>query len=237
MEIIPAIDLKMGKCVRLTQGNFADTRQYSDDPMRVAKRWKEEGATRIHVVDLDGARTGNSSMEHVTLVRNMIHRFGFKVQFGGGIRTADRARKLVAQGIDRVVLGTAAVSDPHIGELFKELGERAVLAVDAIGGMITVDGWQTATKTPAIAFAHDMQMKGARRIIFTDISTDGMMQGPNVQQIAAIRKAVSIPVIASGGIGTLDHIRALLPLGVEGVIVGKALYEGTVKLAEAMALR
>jgi len=235
MEIIPAIDLKGGKCVRLTQGRFDATRQYSDDPLMVAKRWRDEGAKRLHLVDLDGARTGSPSVENVAIVKEIVRQVGLPVQLGGGIRNADRARRMIELGVSRVIIGTAAVSDPLVGELFAELGEQAILGLDAVGGMVAIEGWQQATQSTAIAFAQEMQRRGVVRIIFTDIARDGMLEGPNIPATQSIQRAVSIPVIASGGVGNIDHIRALATTGVEAVIVGKSLYEGTLSLSEAIA--
>jgi phosphoribosylformimino-5-aminoimidazole carboxamide ribotide isomerase len=234
MEIIPAIDIKGGKCVRLTQGNFEKQHLYSDDPVKIAKRWKDEGATRLHIVDLDGARIG--SPQNREIVRDIIRRVGLPIQLGGGIRTGEYADRMINIGVDRVIFGTAAISDPLIGDIFARLGERAILGLDAIGGMVAVQGWQQATQIPALQLALEMQAKGAKRIIFTDISRDGMLEGPNIAATAALMRALTIPVIASGGVSKLDDIAELKKIGVEGVIIGKSLYENTVRLPEAIAL-
>ena len=202
MEIIPAIDLKAGKCVRLTQGQFDQTRQYSDDPLKVAKRWRDEGATRLHIVDLDGARVREPRTR--TMSRSSRISFGVsacRCRSVGNPHRPSRARRMVQLGIDRVIIGTAAVSDPLIGEVFRELGEHAVLGLDARGGMVAIEGWQSATGEPAVSFAVKMAAHGVRRIIFTDIAVDGMLTGPNVAATQSVRQAVSIPVIASGGVG------------------------------------
>jgi phosphoribosylformimino-5-aminoimidazole carboxamide ribotide isomerase len=234
MEIIPAIDIKGGKCVRLTQGDFNRQNLYADNPVIVAKRWKDEGATRLHVVDLDGARLGTP--QNSEIVREIVRQVGIPVQLGGGIRSGEIADELLAFGVDRVIFGTAALSDPEIGDVFARLGERAVLGLDAIGGMVAVQGWQQATKIPALQLALDLQSKGAKRIIFTDISRDGMMDGPNVAATLALMNALEIPVIASGGVSKLSDIAALNEIDCEAVVVGKSLYENTVDLAEAIAL-
>jgi phosphoribosylformimino-5-aminoimidazole carboxamide ribotide isomerase len=234
MEIIPAIDIKGGKCVRLTQGKFDQQNLYSDNPVKIAQRWKDEGAKRLHIVDLDGARMG--SPQNRDIVRDIIRRVGLPVQLGGGIRSGEFADRMLNIGVDRVIFGTAAVNDPLIGEVFTRLGERAILGLDAIGGMVAVEGWQQATQVPAIDLALKMQKLGARRIIFTDISRDGMMQGPNIAATHSLMRALTIPVIASGGVSSLDDLRALMEIDVEAVIVGKSLYENTVRLPEAIAL-
>ncbi|MDR3709802.1 MAG: 1-(5-phosphoribosyl)-5-[(5-phosphoribosylamino)methylideneamino]imidazole-4-carboxamide isomerase [Capsulimonadaceae bacterium] len=235
MEIIPAIDLKCGKCVRLTQGRFEHEKQYSDDPLRVARRWLDEGATRLHVVDLDGAREGKPSEENIAIVRDIVRQIGIPVQIGGGIRSRDTAQRTLEAGIDRIIIGTAAVSDPSIAELFAEFGERIVLGIDATQGKVAVQGWQQATHIRATDFAREMVAKGVRRIIFTDISRDGMLTGPNIPALNDMIDAAGIPVIASGGVGTLKDIRDLAATRAEGVIVGKALYEGTINLTDAIA--
>jgi len=235
MEIIPAIDLKAGKCVRLTQGKFDQVQQYSNDPLKIARRWLEEGATRLHVVDLDGARDGKPNPENVDIVCEIVKKIGIPVQIGGGIRNRDTAQRMLDTGLDRVIVGTAAVADPNIAELFAAYGERIVLGIDAVNGMVAVQGWQEATHLAATEFARDMQTKGVRRIIFTDISRDGMLTGPNMAALEAMLNAVTIPVIASGGVATVKDIHTLAASRAEAVIVGKSLYEGTLSLPDAMA--
>jgi phosphoribosylformimino-5-aminoimidazole carboxamide ribotide isomerase len=235
MECIPAIDLKGGKCVRLTQGKFEQTNLYSDDPVTIAKRWVNEGATRLHIIDLDGARTGMPSTQHLTIIRDIIRRFKVPVQLGGGIRTRDVVERMLGIGIDRVIIGTAAVQDPLVGELFQQHGERVVVGIDAKGGMVAVNGWLDTTEMPAIKFAEQMEKLGARRIIFTDISRDGMLEGVNLAAVQHILKAVKIPVIAAGGVSTVQDITDLKAIGAEGAILGKALYENKLRLPDAFA--
>jgi phosphoribosylformimino-5-aminoimidazole carboxamide ribotide isomerase len=234
MEIIPAIDIKNGKCVRLTQGDFAKENLYSNDPVKIAQRWKAEGATRLHIVDLDGARIGMP--QNMTIIRDIIRRVGLPIQLGGGIRTAEVADRMLGIGIDRIIFGTAAIANPNIGETFQRLGEKAILGLDSIGGMVAVEGWQQATQITATQLAIEMALYGARRIIFTDIARDGMMQGPNLSATEMLMKVIKIPVIASGGVSKMEDISALKRIGVEGVIIGKSLYENTVRLPEAIAL-
>jgi len=234
MEIIPAIDLKGGKCVRLTQGDYEKQNIYSDDPVKIATRWRDEGATRLHIVDLDGARLG--APQNRDVVRDIIRRVGLPVQLGGGIRSGEAADRMLNIGVDRVIFGTAALSDPLIGEAFARLGERAILGLDAKDGKVAVQGWLHTSEVTALQLALELQAKGARRIIFTDISKDGMLEGPNIEATLAMMQALQIPVIASGGVSSLADIAALKAIDVEGVIVGKSLYENTVRLPEAIAL-
>ena len=234
MEIIPAIDLKDGKCVRLTQGDYDKQNVYSDDPVEIARRWKAQGATRLHIVDLDGAKAGAPQNEAV--VRAIVRQVDLPVQLGGGIRNGETADRLLSIGVDRVIFGTAALADPLIGDVFARLGEHAILGLDAKDGMVAVHGWLETSQVTALQLALDMQAKGARRIIFTDIAKDGMMQGPNITATKALMDALTIPVIASGGVSKIADIAALKLINVEGVIVGKSLYEGTVDLLEAIAL-
>lgn len=235
MEIIPAIDLKNGKCVRLTQGRFDDVKQYSDDPLKIARRWKDEGATRLHLVDLDGARTGQPNPENVDIVCQIVKHIGIPAQIGGGIRSRETARRMLDTGIDRIIIGTAAVSDPDIPALFAEFGDRLVLGIDATQGKVAVQGWQHATHLSATDFAREMHAKGVRRIIFTDIARDGMLTGPNIPALRAMLDAVPVPVIASGGVSSLKDIAELSKTRAEAAIVGKALYEGALTLIDAIA--
>ena len=235
MECIPAIDLKGGKCVRLTQGKFEQQQLYSNDPLTIAKRWQREGATRLHIIDLDGARTGMPSVDHLHLIRDIMRRLNLPVQLGGGIRSRDVVQRMLNLGIDRVIIGTAALSDPLIGEVFRDFGEHIVLGIDARDGMVAVDGWVETTQIPAIDFAQRMVKIGARRIIFTDIARDGMLQGVNLEAVKALIDAVQVPVIAAGGVSSVEDIKELIAIGAEGAILGKALYENALRLPDALA--
>lgn len=234
MEIIPAIDIKGGKCVRLTQGKFEQQHLYSNDPVKIAKRWQDEGAKRLHIVDLDAARVGMP--QNQAIVRDIMRRTGLPIQLGGGIRSGELAQRMINIGVDRVILGTAAATDPLIGAIFTNLGDKAILGLDAANGMVAIQGWAQATQLAAVDFAQNMVHKGARRIIFTDIARDGMLNGPNLAALREIVQAVKVPVIASGGVATLKDIEDLKALGVEGVILGKSLYEGTIYLPDAIKL-
>ncbi len=237
MEIIPAIDIINGKCVRLVQGKFDQATVFSDDPVQMALRWEDEGAPRLHLVDLNGSRFG--SPQEIETVKRIVAAVRIPVQLGGGIRTLETARLLLDLGVDRVIIGTSAALDADLAaQFFGELGERAVLGVDARNGMVAVKGWEEITNEDAIEFAQRMSSIGARRLIYTDISRDGTLQGANIPAMKRMAESVDIPVIASGGVSTLEDIRKLSELasiGLEGAILGKALYAGTLTLREALA--
>ena len=226
-----------GKCVRLLQGRFDRVTVFSDDPVEMARRWADEGARRLHLVDLKGSKLG--APQEMESVRRIVAAVDIPVQLGGGIRTVETARAVLDIGVGRVIIGTSAALDPNAAEtIFQGLGERVVLGVDAREGRVAVKGWEETTSEDAVQFARRMQELGARRIIYTDISRDGMLQGANVTAVRRMAEAVAIPVIASGGLSSVDDIRALKelePVGVEGAILGKALYTGALTLAEALA--
>jgi len=236
MQVIPAIDLMDGKCVRLVQGRFDQATIFSDEPVEVARRWVSEGAQRLHLVDLLGSKNGRPI--EIATVSRIVAAVDAPVQLGGGIRSLDTARQLLEIGIDRVIIGTSAALDQTVAEsIFGALGERAVLAVDARDGLVAVKGWEETTAETAIQFAKRMQALGAARVVYTDISRDGMLQGVNTDAVARMAEALEIPVIASGGVSSVEDVRALKllePLGVEGVILGKALYTGALSLQEAL---
>jgi phosphoribosylformimino-5-aminoimidazole carboxamide ribotide isomerase len=233
LEVIPAVDIKDGKCVRLFQGKFDSAVVYSDDPLEAARRWREEGAGRLHVVDLDGARTG--SPVNLNVVRRIASECGIPVQFGGGVRSLDALVSVLEAGIDRVVLGTsAALNEDFAREVFYRFGERVILGVDAKDGKVAVRGWECILDIDAVDFAKKMQRMGAKRVIFTDIGRDGALQGINLARLKEMVAALEIPVIASGGVASTTDILAAKDAGAEGVIIGKALYEGSLTLREAM---
>lgn len=238
MEIIPAIDMMDGKCVRLVQGKFDQSTVFSDDPVDAAKRWVDEGATRLHLVDLNGSRVG--APQEIETIRRIIAAVNVPTQLGGGIRTLDTARGMIEMGVGRVIIGTSAALDTQAAEsIFGRLGDAAVLGLDARDGYVAVKGWAEVTSETAIELARRMQQLGARRVIYTDISRDGMLQGVNAPAMRQMAEALEIPVIASGGVSTIEDIRTLKALecaGIEGVIVGKALYTGDLALADAMAI-
>jgi len=236
MEVIPAIDIIGGRCVRLVQGNFDQETVFSDNPVEVAVKWQEQGAGRIHVVDLDGARTGYP--QNLKVLQEIAQAVEIPIQLGGGIRTIETARKVLRSGVERVIIGTSAALDSDTAKaMFEELGEKAILGVDALNGYVAVRGWQARTEERAVDFARRMLGYGACRIIFTDISRDGMLSGVNLFAIERMLKAVDVPVIASGGVGSIADIKQLAALeseGLEGIILGKALYTGDVSLSEAI---
>lgn len=243
MNIYPAIDLKGGKCVRLRQGDFDAVTNYGDDPLLVARRWQAEGAKWLHIVDLDGARLGQTSVENTAAVQAIIGETGLPVQLGGGIRSAEVAQRMLDLGVTRVVVGTAAARDAKLAEeLFQTFGERVAVGVDARDGMVAVQGWQEHSGENAILFVQRMAALGAKRFIFTDIARDGMLEGMNLAALAQVAAAVpQSAVIASGGVTDIEDITALLEVArqsapnVEGVIIGKALYANRISLPDVMA--
>ncbi len=238
MLIIPAIDLKEGKCVRLKQGVMATAAVYSDDPATTAERWQTEGAQWLHVVDLDGAFARRPRNREA--ISAIVQSVGIPVQVGGGVRTLETLSAYLELGVKRVVLGTAAHENPGLlVQACERFPGKVVLGIDSREGRVAVEGWSKTTEIETGEFAARFEKLALAAIVYTDISRDGMETGPNIEATRKLARAVNIPVIASGGVGSLEHIQALLPLeqdGVVGVIVGRALYTGTVSLGEAIAL-
>lgn len=238
LELIPAIDMMDGKCVRLVQGKFDQATVFADDPAQMARKWVDLGAKRLHLVDLNGSRRG--APQELEAIKRIIAAVDVPVQLGGGIRSLEIAKEMLDLGVDRVILGTSAALDAHLAEsIFRELGESAILGVDARDGFVAVKGWEELTSENAIDFARRMQSIGARRVIYTDISRDGMMGGANIDAMKRMAEALDIPVIASGGVSTIDDIiqlKALASVGIEGAILGKALYTGALSLDEALSV-
>ena len=234
IEIIPAIDLRGGRCVRLLQGRYDEETVYGDDPVAQALSFQNEGATRLHVVDLDGARDG--SQANLKSIEKICAALSIPVQTGGGIRSRDAVTRVLAAGVARCILGTQAAREPQWAQqMFAEFGEQIVLGIDAKNGFVAVSGWEETSQIPAVNFAQTMQERGCRRIIFTDIARDGTLAGPNAAALREICEAVEIPVIASGGVHKATDIRILKNIaGVEAVIVGKALYEGTTSMEKLL---
>jgi phosphoribosylformimino-5-aminoimidazole carboxamide ribotide isomerase len=233
--IIPAIDLKGGKCVRLTQGQKDAETIFSDNPVDVAKSWQDQGAKYLHLVDLDGAFEGIP--KNLTVVEQIIKQTKIPIEFGGGLRTTQAVKTLLDLGINRVIIGTKAIESPSwVSELCTTFPGRIAIGIDAKNGMVAVNGWTSVSKWTAVAFASEIEKVSPCAIIFTDISKDGMLQGPNISSLKELLLAVKTPVIASGGISSLKDIEALCRLPIEGMIVGKALYTGHVKLSEAKQL-
>jgi phosphoribosylformimino-5-aminoimidazole carboxamide ribotide isomerase len=236
MLIIPAIDLKDGRSVRLFQGEMDKETVYFENPVDAAKHWIKEGATLVHVVDLNGAVEGRPV--HTTEVSEICRLHGLSVELGGGLRSIEAIESVFSSGVARVVIGTAAYESPgFLRALCQEFPGKIVVGIDAREGKVAVKGWKETTPSEAIDLAKRCEQDGASRIIYTDIGRDGTQQGVNIDETLRIARAVHIPIIASGGVATLDHLRKLLPLeneGVEGVIVGRALYAGAFNLRDAM---
>ena len=236
MQLIPAIDIKGGKCVRLTQGNANLETVYSDDPVAMACHWDEEGAKTIHVVDLDGAFHGSTT--NLSLVRDIINSSSVNIQVGGGIRTMKAVENYVDLGAARIVLGTVAFKNPEfVGEAAKRFPNKIMVGIDARDGKVAIKGWVEVSNKKASDFARNFEELGISGFIFTDIGRDGMLEGPNLEAVREFAECTNVPVIASGGVGSIDDIFALLDLeslGVNGVILGKSLYDQRVNYSEAI---
>jgi phosphoribosylformimino-5-aminoimidazole carboxamide ribotide isomerase len=232
MEIIPAIDLKSGKCVRLLQGREENATEYSDDPVAVAAEWVRQGARRLHIVNLDGA-FGRSS-ENLDVLSRIAEQVRAVIQFGGGLRTLEDVEDAMSRGPDKIVLGTSVVENPALVEtvLGKFGSERVITAIDGLHGKVATHGWRTISDVAVIDLAHTMRDLGVKEMLYTDITRDGMMTGPDCSTMTKLG-AIGIDVLASGGISTADDVRALLALGqprITGVIIGRALYEKRIDL-------
>jgi phosphoribosylformimino-5-aminoimidazole carboxamide ribotide isomerase len=234
MEVIPAIDLKSGQCVRLYQGDYAQETVYSADPVAVAQQWQEQGAPRLHLVDLDGAAGGHQ--ENRETIAAIVGQLTIPVQVGGGIRSEATARELLDLGVDRVVIGTAAVEQPDLVQrLCRDYGgEHVIVAVDARDGQVAIRGWRETTSVSALDLAQQMAQLGVPRLLYTDISRDGTLSEPNFEANRELAARTGLKILASGGVASLEQLRRLASTGVEGAIVGRALYTGDVKLAAAI---
>jgi phosphoribosylformimino-5-aminoimidazole carboxamide ribotide isomerase len=234
MLIYPAIDLLHGRCVRLRQGDYSRETVFSDEPAAVARKWVDLGADRLHVVDLDGAKTGHPV--NGPTIRKIVEAAGVPCQLGGGIRTDADLAAVFDWGVKWAVLGTRALQDPAwVRTVANRHPGRIVLGVDAKDGFVATDGWLEVSKVKAVDLAKQVSDAPLAAVVYTDIATDGMMAGPNFDALAEMRAAVRLPVIASGGVCTLDHVRLLAADGTYGCINGRALYEGSLDLAEAIA--
>lgn len=229
MKILPAMDLIDGKCVRLYQGDFNQTTQVGSDPESQLQTFIEDGAEIVHIVDLDGARSGKP--DQLELISKLCAKSTVPIQIGGGIRNLETVKAYVEAGAERVVIGTAAVEDEDfLKEALKDYKKNIVIGIDARNEKVAVSGWETETEVDYIEFAKKMEELGVETIVFTDISKDGTMQGPNLEQLKKINDAVGCKIVASGGIRNEADLDAVAQLGIEEAIVGKAMYEGTVKL-------
>lgn len=239
MLVIPAIDLKDGKCVRLRQGRMEDETVFGDDPVEVARRWVDAGARRLHMVDLNGAFAGKPV--NAAVIKAVAEAFpDLPIQVGGGIRDEDTVAAYLEAGVQYTIIGTKAVSTPHfISDLCLEFPGHILVGLDAKDGRIAIDGWSKLSHHSAIDMARRFEQDGVEAIVFTDIGRDGMMTGVNVESTVRLAQSITIPVIASGGITNMDDIRALCAVsdeGIMGAITGRALYEGALDLAAAQKL-
>ena len=238
MIIIPAIDIKNGRCVRLIQGQMDQETVFSDDPAAMAKKWVAEGAKLIHVVDLDGAV--KKQPQNITSIKRIIEGAKVDVQVGGGIRNEKTVKDLIDLGAKRVIIGTEAIKNPEfVKTLCNTFPDRIIVGIDARDGLVAIEGWTKTTQVKAVDLAKQFEDCGVSAINFTDIHRDGMQTGPNIEETRRLAQAISIPVVASGGVSSIDDIKKLIPLksvGVIGVITGKALYTGTLKLKEAIEI-
>jgi len=236
MEIIPAIDLLNGKCVRLNQGNYNEVTKFNSDPVKQAQTWESQGAKRLHLVDLDGAKTGEPIND--LTIKEIKKSITIPIQLGGGIRTSDRAKELFDIGIDRIILGTIAIEKPElVKDLSEEYPQRVAVGIDAKEGMVATRGWLKESEIASLDLAKQLNDLELAAIISTDIATDGTLKGPNIQALREIAEISINPVIASGGIGTIADLISLADFadeGIEGIIVGRALYDGSIDLKEAI---
>lgn len=238
MIILPAIDIKEGQCVRLYQGDFDRLTTYDADPVQVARRWQDAGASWLHVVDLDGALHGYpANLEVIQRIREAV---SLRIESGGGMRTLDVMQRMFDMGIDHIVLGTIALTDPDLLQAaLQRWPERIVVGLDARDGRVAIAGWRETSQVEATALAGELCASGASRFVYTDIARDGALRGPNLSALQAMQAAITVispgsSLIASGGISSLADLQAIARLGIEGAIVGKALYTGAIDLAEAI---
>ncbi len=234
MEVIPAIDLLGGKCVRLVQGDYEQQRVFDDDPVGVAKRWVSAGPTRLHVVDLDGARDGVRA--NAEAVKAVVSSVDVPVQLGGGIRTAEDAAVLIDLGVERVIFGTSAVTAPdEVAEAVEKLGaDHVIVGVDARDGRVQTRGWTETSDLMALDLIQRMAELGVRRFMYTDTSRDGTLSHPNFESIESVIRSVSYPIVAAGGVASIDDLLQLAQLGAEAAVTGLAIYSGALDLERAI---
>lgn len=235
MRLYPAIDLKDGKCVRLMQGDYNEVTVYGNEPTEMAKKWESLGGTFLHLVDLDGAKEGKSMNDEA--IRAIVEATSMQVEVGGGIRTLEAIEKKLSMGVSRVILGSVAVKNRAlVKEAVEKFGaSKIVIGVDAKGGKVAVEGWLEVTELSALDFCIALKNLGVQTIIYTDIAKDGMMQGPNVEETAKLVARTGLDIVASGGVSSLEDLKAVEAVGVEGAIIGKAIYTGAIDLKEAVA--
>ncbi len=234
MRVWPAIDLRGGNCVRLRQGDYQRETVYGDDPRAMARKWVGQGAQCLHLVDLDGARDGSNA--NFGAVRQIVTAVDVPCELGGGIRDEETIARYLKLGLSRLVVGTRALKEPDwFRQMCRQFPQQLALGIDAKGGVVATDGWQRTSTTSAIDLARQFAAEPLAAIIYTDIARDGMLQGPNLAAMAEMDAAVEVPVIASGGVTTAGDVRELAKIGLDGCIIGRALYEGTLTLADALA--
>lgn len=236
MKLYPAIDLKDGKCVRLLQGDYNEVTVYSNHPGEMAKKWESLGGDFLHIVDLDGAKAGKGINE--AAICEIVNAVNIPIELGGGIRTLEDIKLQLDRGVNRVILGSAAIKNKGlVKEAIETFGaEKIVVGVDAKGGMVAIEGWLEVTDTTALAFCKELEKMGVQTVIYTDIAKDGMMQGPNIEETKKLVEETKLQIVASGGVSSLDDLKALEQIGVHGAIIGKAIYTGAIQLEEAVAL-
>jgi phosphoribosylformimino-5-aminoimidazole carboxamide ribotide isomerase len=233
MILFPAIDIKNGKCVRLTQGDYSKETIYSSSPVQIAENWEQKGAAYLHVVDLDGAKNGASANKHV--ISKIVGEVSIPVQIGGGIRSMETVEQYIETGVSRVIIGTAAINDrDFLKHAVNTYGEKIAVSIDARNGYVATNGWTETSGIKAVELVKELEAAGVKTIIYTDILKDGMLKGPNFKELHTINGAVSIDVIASGGVTTKEDIQQLKKQNLYGAIIGKALYDGTLSLEEAL---
>ena len=236
MKLYPAIDLKDGKCVRLLQGDYNEVTVYGQDPAQMAKKWESLGGDYLHIVDLDGAKAGKGVNEQA--ICSIVSAIRIPIEVGGGIRNMADIKCQLDRGVDRVILGSAAIKNKAlVKEAIEAFGaEKIVVGVDAKGGMVAVEGWLEVTDTTALSFCKELEKLGVQTVIYTDIAKDGMMQGPNIEETKKLVDETNLQIVASGGVSSLEDLKALESIGVYGAIIGKAIYTGAIQLDEAVRL-
>lgn len=235
MKIFPAIDMKDGKCVRLTQGDFNKVTVYNNNPLEVAKMWEEKGAEYIHLVDLDGAKEGKS--KNMKIIKRILKEVKIPIQIGGGIRDEDKANTLIDIGVSRIILGTIAINNRELlKNLVNKYDEKIVVSVDAKKELVAIEGWNKTSAINSIEFVSDLEGVGVKSIVYTDIAKDGMMKGPNIDVYKKLNNSSNINIIASGGVSTKEDVMKLKEIGIYGCIIGKALYDNKISFDEVIKI-
>lgn len=233
MIIFPAIDIRGGNAVRLTQGDYDQEKVYHTDPVAVAKEWEAQGAEYIHIVDLDGAKSGESANGEA--IRRIAQNVNIPIQVGGGVRSMEDVTRHIQNGVRRVIIGTAAIENPSfVQEAVKRYGDQIAVSIDARNGYVATDGWTSTSDTKATTLIQQLESFGVQTIVYTDILKDGMMQGPNFEELKEVNESTTIDVIASGGVSTEENVQSLQEMNMYGAIIGKALYEGDISLERLM---